>query len=68
MSAKDDEDRRRMEKARQVALVRYSLIQDLLDPAISTRQRGALARAVAEREHTDPSGRQVQVSRNTIDR
>ncbi|WP_160502260.1 helix-turn-helix domain-containing protein [Streptomyces sp. BA2] len=68
MVSSEDEDRRREEKARQVGLFRYSLIQDLLDPALTTRQRGRLARELAEREHTDPFGRQVKVSRGTIDR
>ncbi|MGP3967683.1 DDE-type integrase/transposase/recombinase [Streptomyces sp. 6N223] len=68
MASLEEEDRRRAEKARQVALFRYSLIQDLLDPTLSTRQRGALCRRIAAAEHTDPFGRQVRVSRNTLDR
>jgi putative transposase len=43
------EDRRREEKARQVGLFRYSLIQDLLDTSLTTRQRGLIARELAER-------------------
>ncbi|MBH1934119.1 transposase [Streptomyces sp. AV19] len=68
MASPEEEDRRRAEKARQVGLFRYSLVQDLLDPSLSTRQRGRLARELAGREHTDPFGRQVRVSRGTIDR
>ncbi|MEV6319511.1 DDE-type integrase/transposase/recombinase [Streptomyces sp. NPDC051776] len=68
MASSEDEDRRRAEKARQVGLFRYSLIQDLLDSNLTTRERGRLARELAEKEHTDPFGRQVKVSRGTIDR
>ncbi|MGW3199156.1 helix-turn-helix domain-containing protein [Streptomyces sp. NPDC001118] len=68
MASNEEEDRRRAEKARQVGLFRYALIQDLLDPALTTRERGRLARELAEQEHTDPFGRQVKVSRGTIDR
>jgi putative transposase len=49
-------------------LFRYSLIQDLLDSSLTTRERGCLARELAEKEHIDPFGRQVKVSRGTIDR
>jgi lipid II:glycine glycyltransferase (peptidoglycan interpeptide bridge formation enzyme) len=68
MASNEEEDRRRAEKARQVGLFRCALIQDLLDPALTSRERGCLARELAEREHTDPFGRQVKVSRGTIDR
>ena len=68
MASSEDEDRRRAEKARQVGLFRYSLIQDLLDNSLTTRERGRLARELAAKEHTDPFGRQVKVSRGTIDR
>ncbi|MFI5809242.1 DDE-type integrase/transposase/recombinase [Streptomyces sp. NPDC051561] len=68
MSSSEDEDRRRADKARQVGLFRYGLVQDLIDSKLTTRERGRLAREVAAREHTDPFGRQVRVSRGTIDR
>jgi putative transposase len=68
MASNEEEDRRRAEKARQVGLFRYALIQDLLGPALTTCERGRLARELAEKEHTDPFGRQVKVSRGTIDR
>jgi putative transposase len=63
-----DEERRRAERARRVALFRYELIQDVIDPALSSRQRGRLVRALAERAHPGPFGEQVRVSRQTIDR
>ncbi|MFI6689643.1 DDE-type integrase/transposase/recombinase [Streptomyces sp. NPDC050485] len=68
MSPSEDEDRRRAERARQVALFRYGLIQDLIDTKLTKRERGALARELAAKEHTDPFGRQVRVARGTLDR
>jgi putative transposase len=64
----DDEQRRRAERARRVALFRYGLIQDAIDPQLSTRQRGKLVRELAEGEHDGPFGEKVTVSRHTIDR
>ncbi len=64
----DDEQRRRAERARRVALFRYELIQDVIDPVLSSRQRGRLIRALAERDHPGPFGEPVRVSRPTIDR
>jgi putative transposase len=64
----DDDTRRRAERARRVGLFRYELIQEVIDPALSTRARGRLVRALAEREHTGPFGAPVRVSRHTIDR
>jgi putative transposase len=64
----DDEQRRRAERARRVALFRYELIQDAIDPALSGRQRGRLVRELAQRTHQGPFGEPVQVSRQTIDR
>jgi len=62
------EQRRRAERARRIGLFRYELIQDLIDPALSTRQRGRRARELAQVPHTGPFGESVRVSRNTIDR
>jgi putative transposase len=64
----DDEQRRRAERARRIALFRYELIQDAIDPALSTRARGRLVRRLAEAEHDGPFGETVRVSRQTIDR
>ena len=68
MTAAEDEVRRRAERARRVALFRYELIQEVIDPSLSTRQRGPLVRAVAEAEHDGPFGEKVRISRATIDR
>src|SRR6266511_3820467 len=51
-----------------IALFRYSLIREAADPALGTRERGALVRALAERDHLGPTGERVRVSRNTLDR
>jgi putative transposase len=64
----DDEDNRRVQRARAVGLFRYQLIREAADTAHSTRERGRLVRAIAAAEHTDPFGRRVRVSRQTVDR
>lgn len=44
------EEQVRGERARAVGLFRYSLIREAADPALSTKQRGRLVRALAGRE------------------
>jgi len=68
MGARDDEVAARAERARLIGLFRYGLIREAADPAHSTRVRGRLVRAVAAGEYTDPTGRQIRVSRDTLDR
>ncbi len=68
MSDPDAELRRRAERARRVGLFRYELIQGVVDPSLSTRQRGKLVRDLAARVHQGPFGEPVRVSRQTIDR
>jgi len=68
MTAADDEMRVRAERARAVALFRYQLVREAADPQLSTRQRGRLVRALAEREHPGPFGVPVRVSRQSLDR
>lgn len=53
---------------RDIALFRYSLIHEAADPALSPRERGALVRRLAAREHVTPEGRRVRIARSTIDR
>src|SRR3954468_17974437 len=62
------EEAARAERARAIGLFRYGLIRAAADPGLSTRVRGRLVRAVAAAEHTDPTGRRVRVSRDTLDR
>jgi putative transposase len=63
-----EESRRRAERARQMALFRYQLIQDVADPGLSARQRGRLVRELAGREHDGPGGAKITVSEQTIRR
>lgn len=55
----------RMEK---IALFRYQLIREAADLSVTTRQRGPMVRALAQRVHPAPFGGTVQVSKDTIDR
>jgi putative transposase len=64
----DDEQRVRAERARLIGLFRYQLIREAADPVHSTKARGRLVRAIADREHTDPFGRRIRVSRQSLDR
>jgi putative transposase len=67
-SGHDGEDQVRAERARAIGLFRYSVIRDAADRQLSTKQRGRLVRALAEREHAGPFGDPVRISRATIDR
>ncbi len=68
MTKEQDQDQARRARAQQVGLFRYGLIQDALDPALSTKQRGRLVRAVAAGTHPGPFGVPVQISRASLDR
>ncbi len=64
----DDEVKVRAERARAIGLFRYQLIREAADAAHSTKQRGKMVRELASREHTDPFGQRVRISRQSIDR
>ena len=66
--AAEDEERVRAGRARAVGLFRYALVREAADASLTTRQRGRLVRALAEREHAGPFGEPVRVSRATLDR
>ena len=68
MSTEQEQDGARRARAREVGLFRYGLIQDALDPALSTKQRGRLVRAVAAGSHPGPFGTPVRVCRASLDR
>ncbi len=68
MAFSHDEERVRAERARAIGLFRYALIREAADRQLSTKQRGRLVRALAEREHEGPFGQPVRVSRASIDR
>jgi len=67
MSKAEEEEQARLERARAIGLFRYMLIREAADPALSSRQRGKMVREIAAREHADPSGRPVRVTRWTLD-
>ncbi len=67
-SGHDREDQVRAERSRAVGLFRYGLICEAADRQLSTKQRGRLVRALAEREHLGLFGAPVRISRETIDR
>jgi putative transposase len=67
MSKAEEEEQARLERARAVGLFRYMLIREAADPALSSRQRGAMVREIAAREHAGPSGQPVRVTRWTLD-
>jgi len=68
VSEEQDQDNARRARAQAVGLFRYGLIQDALEPSLSTKQRGRLVRALAAQAHPGPFGSPVQVSRATLDR
>ncbi|MCA1677266.1 MAG: helix-turn-helix domain-containing protein, partial [Actinobacteria bacterium] len=68
MAVRDDEAAARADRARAIGLFRYQLIREAADPGLSSRARGRLVRAIAAAEHTNPAGRRVRVSRDTLDR
>jgi len=56
------------DRAQEIGLFRYRLACEAADASLSGRERGALVRALAAREHLGPDGRWVRVSRTTLDR
>ncbi|MGH3433957.1 MAG: DDE-type integrase/transposase/recombinase [Thermocrispum sp.] len=68
MTVSETEAAARAARARQIALFRYALIRPAVDVGLTSRQRGALVRALAAQSHTGPDGTPVRVSRKTLDR
>ena len=66
-SSEEEEQQARLERARAIGLFRYMLIREAADPALTSRQRGAMVRELAAREHAGPSGQPVRVTRWTLD-
>ena len=58
----------RRARAQQVALFRYQLICPALDPALSSKARGRVVRAIAAGTHAGPFGGRHRYSRDTLDR
>ncbi|MBO0819031.1 MAG: DDE-type integrase/transposase/recombinase [Actinobacteria bacterium] len=68
MSKEEEEQQARLERARAIGLFRYMLIREAADAALTSRQRGAMVREIAAREHPGPSGEPVRVTRWTLDK
>ena len=69
MTTADEADqRKRVERARETGLFRYSLVQELLEPGLSQAERGWRARELAGRAHEGPGGRRAAVSYSTLTR
>ena len=49
MTADEADQRKRVERARETGLFRYSLVQELLEPGLSLAERGWRARELAGR-------------------
>ena len=67
-TAQEADQRRRLERAREIALFRYSLIQDVISPHLTAAQRGRRVRQLAAMPHPGPDGTEVRVSYQTISR
>jgi hypothetical protein len=68
VTTQQEADERRLERARQIALFRYSLIQDVISPHLTAAQRGRRVRQLAAMTHPGPDGAEVRVSCQTINR
>ncbi len=68
MTAADREAAARRQRAQTIALWRWALTEPAMDAGLTARQRGAVVRQLAAREHEGPFGRPVSVSRRTLDR
>jgi putative transposase len=64
----ETDERRRLERAREIALFRYSLVQEVISPHLTAAQRGRRVRELAAMPQTGPDGTQVRVSYPTINR
>jgi putative transposase len=51
-----------------IALFRYALIRDAVEQSLTKSQRGLLVREIAATPHRDPTGKELLISRDTIDR
>jgi putative transposase len=60
--------RQRLERARAIALFRYSLVQEVISPHLTPVQRGRRVRELAAAAHAGPDGQDVQVSYQSINR
>ena len=68
MTAADRQAAAARQRRHTIALWRWALTEPAMEPALTSRQRGAVVRQLASGEHAGPDGRMVSVSRRTIDR
>ncbi len=64
----ETDERRRLERAREIALFRYSLVQEVISPHLTPAQRGRRVRQLAAATHAGPDGQDVRVSYQSINR
>ena len=64
----ETDERRRLGRAREIALFRYSLIQEVISPHLTAAQRGRRVRALAAMPHPGPDGNEIRVSYQSINR
>ena len=64
----ETDERRRLERAREIALFRYSPVQEVISPHLTAAQRGRRVRELAAMPHPGPDGTEVRVSCQTISR
>jgi putative transposase len=55
------------DRHRDIALFCRSLIREAADSALTPAERGRLVRYLAARQHVDPRGQHVRVSRATFE-
>ena len=67
-TAEEADQRRRLERAREIALFRYSLVQEVISPHLTAAQRGRRVRELASVPHPGPGGGEVRVSYQSINR
>jgi putative transposase len=67
-TADEADQRKRVERARETGLFRYSLVQELAEPGLSQAERDWRARELAGRAHEGPGGRRATVSYSTLTR
>ena len=67
MTAADREAAARRQRAQEIALWRWTLVEPAMDPALTARQRGQVVRDLASREHAGPDGRRMAAVSRRVD-
>jgi putative transposase len=58
----------RSARADRIAMWRWGVIRDAIDPGLTAKQRGQVVRALAAQARPGPNGGTVVVSRESVDR